>query len=101
MITKNGKLKFERRYYKNNVTKENVCLTDKILSIDKGERIDKKVKAKVIEKASDQSYHKSGKLVVLDTQISATIVMRNVKKWVENGYWGDVKIDFCHFTCCA
>lgn len=80
LITKNGKVKFERRYYKDNVTKENMCLTDKILGIDKGERIDKKVKAEVIEKANDQSYHKSGKLVVPNIQISATTVMKNVRK---------------------
>jgi len=43
LITKNGKAKFERRYYKDNQTQENVCLTDKILGIDKGERIDKKL----------------------------------------------------------
>ncbi|MCI9247307.1 MAG: hypothetical protein HFJ30_09445 [Clostridia bacterium] len=45
LITKNGKAEFERRYYKDNATVENVCLTDKILGLEKGERIDKKVKA--------------------------------------------------------
>ena len=64
LITKNGKTKFERRYYKDKETGENVCLTDKVLGIEKGERIDKKVKAELIEKAKDQSYSKSGKLVV-------------------------------------
>ena len=80
LITKNGKTKFERRYYKDNETGENVCLTDKILGIDKGERIDKKVKAELIEKASEQSYNKAGKLVVPEMEISATTVMRNVRK---------------------
>ena len=80
LITKNGKAKFERRYYKDKETGENVCLTDKILGIDKGERIDKKVKAELIQKASDQSYSKSGKLVVPEMEISATTVMRNVRK---------------------
>ena len=80
LITKNGKIKFERRYYKDNETGENVSLTDKILGIDKGERIDKKVKAELIQKASDQSYNKSGKLVVPGMDISATTVMRNVRK---------------------
>ena len=80
LITKNGKAKFERRYYKDNETGENVCLTDKILGIDKGERIDKKVKAELIQKASDQSYSKSGKLVVPEMEISGTTVMRNVRK---------------------
>lgn len=47
LITKNGKTKFEKRYYKDNETGENVCLTDKILGLEKGERIDKKVKAEV------------------------------------------------------
>ena len=80
LVTKNGKAKFERRYYKDNETGENICLTDKILGIDKGERIDKKVKSELIQKASDQSYNKSGKLVVPDMDISATTVMRNVRK---------------------
>lgn len=39
LITRNGKTKFERRYYKDNET---------------GERIDKKVKSEVIRKANDQ-----------------------------------------------
>ena len=80
LITKNGKAKFERRYYKDNETGENVCLTDKILGIDKGERIDKKVKAELIQKASEQSYSRAGKLVVPEMEISATTVMRNVRK---------------------
>lgn len=80
LVTKNGKAKFERRYYKDNETGENVSLTDKILGMDKGERIDKKVKAELIQKASDQSYNKSGKLVVPEMDISATTVMRNVRK---------------------
>ncbi len=80
LITKNGKTGFKRRYYKDNETGENICLTDKILGIDKGERIDKKVKAELIEKASDKSYSKSGKLVVPEMEISATTVMRNVRR---------------------
>lgn len=80
LVTKNGKTKFERRYYKDNETGENVCLTDKILGLEKGERIDKKVKAEIIERANDQSYNKSGKKVVPEMEISATTVMRNVRK---------------------
>ena len=80
LVTKNGKAKFERRYYKDNETGENVCLTDKILGLEKGERIDKKVKAEVIRKANDQSYSKSGKGVVPGVEISGTTVMRNVRK---------------------
>ena len=80
LITKNGKVSFERRYYKDNETGKNVCLTDKILGLEKGERIDKKVKAEVIRKANDQSYSKSGKLVVPNMEISATTVMHNVRK---------------------
>lgn len=53
LITKNGKTKIERRYYKDKETGENVCLTDRVLGIEKGERIDKKVKAELIQKASD------------------------------------------------
>ena len=80
LITKNGKTTFERRFYKDNETGENVCLTDKILGLEKGERIDKKVKAEIIRNANDQSYDKSGKLVVPDMDISATTVMKNVRR---------------------
>ena len=80
LITKNGKAKFERRYYKDSQTGEYVYLTDEVLGIDKGERIDKKVKSEVIERANDQSYNKSGKGVVPNIDISATTVMRNVRK---------------------
>ena len=55
-------------------------MTDRILGIEKGERIDKKVKSELIQKASNQSYNKSGKLVVPEMEISATTVMRNVRK---------------------
>jgi len=80
LITKNGKAELERRYYKDNETGENISLTDRILGLEKGERIDKKVKSEVIRKANDQSYSKSGKLVVPEMDISATTVMRNVRK---------------------
>ena len=80
LITKNGKAKLERRYYKDNETGEYVYLADKMLGIEKGERIDKKVKAEVIERANDQSYNKSGKMIVPGIEISATTVMHNVRK---------------------
>lgn len=80
LVTKNGKTKFERRYYKDNETGENVCLTDRIMGLEKGERIDKKVKAEIVQKARDQSYNKSGKMVVPELEISSTTVMRNVRK---------------------
>ena len=80
LITKNGKAKFERRYYKDRETGENVCLTDKILGLEAGERIDKRVKAELVKNANDQSYSKSGKLVVPDMKISSTTVMNNVRK---------------------
>ena len=79
-ITQNGKTKFERRYYEDKETGEHIYLTDKILGIDKGERIDKKVKSEVIRKANDQSYSKSGKGIVPGVEISGTTVMRNVRK---------------------
>ena len=80
LITKNEKTKFERRYYKDKETEEYLYLTDAVLGIEKGERIDKNVKSEVIEKAKDQAYNKSGKMVVPELEISAITVMRNVRK---------------------
>ena len=71
LITKNEKTKFERRYYKDKETEEYLYLTDAVLGIEKGERIDKNVKSEVIEKAKDQAYNKSGKMVVPELEISA------------------------------
>ena len=80
LVTKNGKAKFERRYYTDKETGKNVCLTDRILGLEKGERIDKKVKAEVIRNANDISYNKSGKNVVPKIDISSTTVMHSVRK---------------------
>ena len=80
LVTKNGKTKFERRYYKDNETSKNICLTDRVLGLEKGKRINKKEKSEATRKANDQSYSKSGKLVVPDMDISATTVMHNVRK---------------------
>lgn len=80
IMTKNGKVEFERRYYEDKETGEHIYLADKILGIEKGERIDKKVKAEIINRANDQSYTKSGKGVVPNLEISSTTVMKNVRK---------------------
>lgn len=55
-------------------------MADTVLEIEKGERIDKKVKSEVIKRTNDQSYNKSEKMVVPGLEISATTVMRNVRK---------------------
>ena len=88
LITKNGKTKFERRYYEDKETGEHIYLADKILGIDSRERIDKNVKAEIIRNANDESYNKSGKDVVPHTDISATTVMRNVRK---NEWYMDIE----------
>lgn len=79
-ITKNGKTSFERRYYEDKETGEHIYLADKILGIEKRERIDKKVKSEIVEKASDQSYSKAGRKVVPEVEISGTTVMRDVRR---------------------
>ena len=88
LITKNGKTEIERRYYKDNETGEYIYLTDKVLGMEKGERIDKKVKSELIERASNESYSKSGKGVVPNLEISSTTVMHNVRK---NEWYMDIE----------
>lgn len=80
IVTLSGKTKFERRYYEEIETGEKHYLTDEIMGIQKRERIDKNVTAKVIEYAGDESYSKSGKKVVANEEISSTTVMKNVRK---------------------
>lgn len=80
LVTLNGKINFERRYYEDIDTGEKHYLVDEIMGIQKRERIDKNVRAKVIEFAGDISYSKSGKAVVGNEEISSTTVMKNVRK---------------------
>ncbi len=80
LLTKNGKSSFGRRYYKDNETGEYIHLADKILGIEKRERIDKKVKAELIGLSNDEAYNKAGKKVVDGIEISATTVMNTVRR---------------------
>lgn len=50
-----------------------MCLTDKILGIEKGERIDKRVKSELIQKASDQLYSKYGNILCQNISALADI----------------------------
>lgn len=80
LLVENGKAKFERRYYQDRETGEYICLADEILGIEKRERIDKNVTAKVVELAGNISYAKAGKNVVESEELSRTAVMRRVRK---------------------
>ena len=80
LITEYGNIRYKRRYYKNKRTKEYIYLADAKMGIGKNERISKEVESKIIELASDISYKKTGKRVVGNEEISATTVMKKVRK---------------------
>ena len=80
LLVENGKSKFERRYYQDKQSGEYIYLADKILGIEKGERIDKNVTAKAIELAGSVSYAKAGKNAVASEEVSRTSVMNRIRK---------------------
>ncbi len=90
LITKNGKAKFERRYYKDKETVEYIYFTDAIIGIEKCERIDKKVKAEIIKNifimGDGASYIKAGiewteKSVFAFRFISFKKIYKSLKLW--------------------
>ena len=87
LITKNGKVKFERRYYKDKETGENVCLVDKVLGLEKGERIDKNVKAEMIKRANKSSYIKRKAKIVRGHQNGVLYILL-LSLIVQNFYTG-------------
>lgn len=62
LITRFGELNFTREYYKNISNKTYVYILDKILGIEKYERIEANLKGEILDKVVDFSYQTSAKL---------------------------------------
>jgi len=81
--TSMGTLEFTRTYYvsKYGKKKKYAYLLDEMLGINKYERIDKKVEAKILVYANELSYEKAGKLFDEDLEFSKQTVRNKVQKF--------------------
>jgi len=77
-----GKIEFTRTYYvsKYGKKKKYAYLLDQALGINKYERIDTKVEAKLLEYANDLSYEKAGKLFDEELEFTKETVRNKVMK---------------------
>ncbi|WP_018248361.1 ISLre2 family transposase [Orenia marismortui] len=80
LITEFGEVEFERRYYKSKFNKEYEHLADKKLGIDKYQRIDTGLEAKIVDLSIDKSYAKVGEEVVNNLTITGQTVMNKIRK---------------------
>lgn len=59
LVTRFGLLEFERTYYKNNKENKYVYILDKLLGIEKYEKVEANLKGQILDKASEVSYAKA------------------------------------------
>lgn len=59
LVTEHGELKYTRRYYKNDRQNDYSYLADRVIGVDKYERIERGLGAKLCNMATEQSYAKS------------------------------------------
>jgi len=74
-----GTLNYERRYYRNRKTREHAYLTDRILGIERYERVESGLGAGLCEAATEQSYAKSSE-VLCKGAVSRQTVMRKLRQ---------------------
>ncbi|AEM73012.1 LOW QUALITY PROTEIN: protein of unknown function UPF0236 [Caldicellulosiruptor acetigenus 6A] len=75
-----GDVEYIRTYYKNKGDGGYVYLADEILGIEKYQRIDKAVKAAIVEKVVEMSYEKAAKEVLGEEKITRQSVMNILKR---------------------
>ncbi len=78
VITKLGQITYHRTYYKSKDGKKCRHLVDEILGISPHERIDREVRAELVEGACNLSYRKTG-ANTCDVEISGQTVMKSVR----------------------
>ena len=76
VTTSLGDVTFHRTYYRNKKTAENCYIVDRLIGLDKHERMTEDAKARILEEAVDSSYRKGGENVSIGgTVMSKETVM--------------------------
>lgn len=80
LITIFGEVKYSRVYYKSKSNKGFTYLVDDILGIERYQRLDDGLSAKIVELSSDHSYQKSADLAVKSVKLSRQTVKNKIRK---------------------
>ena len=89
LVTRFGDLKFERTYFKNVKEDGFVFILDKILGIEKYEKIEANLKGSILEKSADVSYQKAAEL-----STPVAITRESVKRTIrENGTIDNLELE--------
>ena len=81
-----GKVEYQRTYYKSKVSGIHRHLIDEFVGIRQHERISEDVIIRALEEATDSSYKKTGKGVILTEELSKQTIMNMVKDVEEIKY---------------
>lgn len=79
LLTQFGLLRFKRRYYRNTRTGKYKYLADDLVGLQKRERIEAGLSAKLCEAATENSYEKSSK-ICCSGEVTRQSVMRKTRK---------------------
>lgn len=80
LITRFGELEFERVYYKNIKENNYVYILDKLLGVEKYERVEGNLKGEILDKSTDVSYQKAAELstpIALSRETVKKIIREN------------------------
>ena len=80
LMTEFGEMKYDRRYYRSKDTGEYRYLAEDRLGIEKYQRMDRSLEAKLVDMASTDAYNKVGTNAVDSLEISDQTVMNKVRK---------------------
>ncbi len=80
LITKFGEVNYQRTYYKNKKDGSYDYLSDRMAGIEPYERMDLSYEAELIKESMDNSYHKSGKKVSQNAQVTKQTVLNSIRK---------------------
>jgi hypothetical protein len=80
LLTEFGEVKYKRTYYKSKGSKGFTYLVDDYFGIERYQRIDKGLEAKIVELSKDHSYQKSADLAVKTVELSRQTVKNKIRK---------------------
>ena len=80
LLTVFGEVKYQRTYYRSKNTGKHKYLSDEFLGISSHDRIDMSLKARLVDKAVDTAYGRSGKEAVESAELSSQTVMNTIRE---------------------
>lgn len=81
LLTPFGPIRYRRTYFKHSATKTHAYLVDRMMGFTPHQRIDAGVAAEVVERATEQSYRRSGQWSEVESwRVSGQTVMKSLRR---------------------